>query len=68
MDRTEAQLREKLLKAEFEPETVEQAIAYVYSYGYLDDESNMEKVIKSAENGNTIVSTIDVNIQKIMKV
>ncbi len=34
-------------------------------YGYLDDESNMEKVIKSAENGNTIVSTIDVNIQKI---
>ena len=31
-------------------------------YGYLDDESNMEKVIKSAENGNTIVSTIDVNI------
>lgn len=35
-------------------------------YGYLDDESNMEKVIKSAENGNTIVSTIDVNIQKIV--
>ncbi len=34
-------------------------------YGYLDDESNMEKVIKSATNGNTIVSTIDVNIQKI---
>ena len=34
-------------------------------YGYLDDESNMERVIKSPENGNTIVSTIDVNIQKI---
>ncbi len=34
-------------------------------YGYLDSESNMEKVIKSAENGNTIVSTIDANIQKI---
>jgi len=34
-------------------------------YGYLDDESNMERVIKSAENGNTIVSTIDANIQKI---
>ena len=28
-------------------------------YGYLDDESNMERVIKPAENGNTIVSTID---------
>lgn len=36
-------------------------------YGYLDDESNMERVIKSAENGNTIVSTIDVNIQKIVE-
>ena len=31
-------------------------------YGYLD-----EKVIKSAENGNTIVSTIDVNIQRIVE-
>ena len=36
-------------------------------YGYLDAESNMEKVIKSAENGNTIVSTIDTNIQKIVE-
>ncbi|MCI8512657.1 MAG: penicillin-binding protein 2, partial [Lachnospiraceae bacterium] len=36
-------------------------------YGYLDDESNMEKVIKPAENGNVIVSTIDVNIQKIVE-
>ena len=27
----------------------------------------MEKVIKSAENGNTIVSTIDVNIQRIVE-
>lgn len=36
-------------------------------YGYLDSESNMETVIKSAENGHTIVSTIDVNIQKIVE-
>lgn len=36
-------------------------------YGYLDSESNMEKVIKSPENGNTIVSTIDANIQKIVE-
>lgn len=36
-------------------------------YGYLDGESNMEKVIKSPENGNTVVSTIDVNIQKIVE-
>ena len=34
-------------------------------YGYLNSDSNLERVIKSANNGNTIVSTIDVNIQKI---
>ena len=36
-------------------------------YGYLDSESNMEKIIKSAENGHTIVSTIDTNIQKTVE-
>lgn len=46
MDRTEAQLREKLLKAEFEPEIVEQAIAYVYSYGYLNDERYVRNYIE----------------------
>lgn len=46
MDRTEAQLREKLLKAEFEPELVEQAIAYVKSYGYLDDERYVRNYIE----------------------
>ena len=34
-------------------------------YGYLNEETNLERVIKDAENGSTIVSTIDVNIQKI---
>ena len=46
MDRTEAQLREKLLKAEFEPEFIEQAIAYVKSYGYLDDERYVRNYIE----------------------
>lgn len=36
-------------------------------YGYLNDDSNLEKVIKSATNGNTVVSTIDVNIQNIVE-
>lgn len=36
-------------------------------YGYLNEESNVERVIKSASNGHTIVSTMDVNIQKIME-
>ncbi len=36
-------------------------------YGYLNDDSNMETVIKEAENGNTIMSTLDVNIQKMVE-
>jgi len=38
MDRTEAQLREKLLDAEFEPDIVEQVIEDVKRAGYQDDE------------------------------
>lgn len=34
-------------------------------YGYLNDDVNLERVIKPAKNGKTVVSTIDVNIQKI---
>lgn len=36
-------------------------------YGYLDDDSNLERVIKGAVNGNTIVSTIDINIQAALE-
>lgn len=36
-------------------------------YGYLNDDSNVEAVIKPAENGNTIVSTIDVNVQNLVE-
>lgn len=46
MDRTEAQLREKLLQAEFSPELAEEAIAYVKSYGYLDDERYVRNYIE----------------------
>ena len=46
MDRTEAQLREKLLSAGFEPELVEEAIAYVKGYGYLDDERYVRNYIE----------------------
>lgn len=36
-------------------------------YGYLNDDSNMEAIIKPAQNGNTIVSTIDVYIQQLVE-
>ena len=36
-------------------------------YGYLDDETNLEKVIKPARNGNSLVLTMDANIQGIVE-
>ncbi|MDO4787761.1 MAG: penicillin-binding transpeptidase domain-containing protein [Johnsonella sp.] len=36
-------------------------------YGYLNEESNLERVIKSAEGGHSIALTIDSNIQKIVE-
>lgn len=36
-------------------------------YGYLNDDSNLERVIKPAINGNTVVSTLDVNIQNAVE-
>ena len=36
-------------------------------YGYMDAENNMEMVIKDAENGNSVISSIDMNIQRIVQ-
>lgn len=36
-------------------------------YGYLNEESNLERVIKHAEGGHSIALTIDSNIQKIVE-
>lgn len=36
-------------------------------YGYLNLESGQEKVVKAATDGNTVVTTIDSNVQKIVE-
>lgn len=36
-------------------------------YGYFSDDSTMERTVKAAENGNTVVSTIDVTLQSIVE-
>ena len=36
-------------------------------YGYFDSDLNLERVVKEATDGNTIVSTIDANIQQIVE-
>ena len=46
MDRTEAKLREKL-QASYCEEALEEAVAYVKSYGYLDDERYVKVYIES---------------------
>ena len=46
MDRTEHELREKLQKSEYPEEVIEEAIAYVKSFHYLDDERYAENYIR----------------------
>lgn len=36
-------------------------------YGYLDDISSVERTVKEPENGQTVVSTIDVQVQSIVE-
>lgn len=36
-------------------------------YGYFSDDSTMERTVKASENGNTVVSTIDVTLQSIVE-
>lgn len=36
-------------------------------YGYLDDSSAFERTVKEADNGSTVVSTIDLQVQNIVE-
>ena len=36
-------------------------------YGYFDSQSSVERTVKPAKNGNTVVSTIDVTLQNIVE-
>ncbi len=36
-------------------------------YGYLNTDNNFEKTIKAARNGNTVVTTINANIQSVVE-
>lgn len=50
-DKTEAQLRRKLEESEYPKEAVESAIAYVTSYGYLDDRRYAKHYIEWKKQG-----------------
>lgn len=36
-------------------------------YGYFDEKSSVERTVKEAENGSTVVSTIDLQVQSIVE-
>lgn len=36
-------------------------------YGYFNDDASIERTVKSAKNGNTVVSTIDLTLQSIIE-
>ena len=36
-------------------------------FGYLDDSSSFERTVKEADNGSTVVSTIDLQVQNIVE-
>lgn len=37
------------------------------SYGYLNEDSNVEKTVKDAVDGNNLITTLDLNIQSIVE-
>lgn len=53
MPRTESGLREKLRQGMYTEEIVEQAVAYVKSFGYLDDYKYAEQFIDSRRNSKS---------------
>jgi len=53
-DRTEYELRQRLLDAEFEPEDAEAAIEYVKSFGYLNDYRYAENYVVSMKSRKSV--------------
>lgn len=53
MARTEKKLREKLRQNQYPEEIVDEAIEYVRSFGYLDDERYAENYIESKKNSKS---------------
>lgn len=47
MDRTEAQLRQKLKQKSYEEHIIEQAIEYVKSFGYIDDAKYAQRFVEN---------------------
>ena len=53
MDRTESQLRTKLLNGDYPADITDEAIAYVKSFVYINDESYIRRFIESRKNSKS---------------
>ena len=53
LDRTESQLRTKLLNGDYPADIVDEVIAYVKSFGYINDESYIRRFIESKRNSKS---------------
>ena len=53
MDRTESQLRTKLLNGDYPADIADEAISYVKSFGYINDESYIRRFIESRKNSKS---------------
>ena len=53
MDRTESQLRTKLLNGDYPADIADEAITYVKSFGYINDESYIRRFIESRKNSKS---------------
>ena len=53
MDRTESQLRTKLLNGDYPADIADEAIAYVKSFGYINDESYIRRFNESRKNSKS---------------
>ena len=53
MDRTESQLRTKLKQGLYPDDIIEQAMAYVKSFGYVEDENYARRFVLSRQNSKS---------------
>ena len=55
MDRSEANLREKLRQGLYPEQVIEEAIAYVKSFGYINDEDYIRRFVESRKGQKSVV-------------
>ena len=53
MDRTESQLRQKLKEKSFDDDAVDEAVNYVKSFGYINDEGYAERYILNKQSSKS---------------